>query len=350
MLRLRALVVIVAVVGSLLAAAGAAEAHRVGRPTPVIYDSDMDFDDATTLAYLCEEHKQRRIELRAVTVANNGMGLPGRALRHARSVLEQCGLPRVPLADGSTGAGVHPAPAEAAAQVETVLTDALGDGGRPAAPAGSTAPELIRRTIALSPVKITMLTTGPLTNVAAALDGRPWLVPRIQQIYVMGGAIHVPGNLFGSALPGFDNSQEFNIWLDPASARSVLRTAPVRLIPLDATQFVPITPDIVDRIAADQHTPSARIVHRIISHPELTTLIGLGVMFWWDALAGLAAFRNDGDAITTFRPVRVDVVQTGAQSGRTAPTPTGSRLHAAFTADRTRFERTFLDALNGRAR
>src|ERR1700754_452956 len=64
-----------------------------GGPIPVIYDSDMDFDDASTLAYLCEEHKLRRIELLAVTVANNGFGRPDRTLRHARSVLEQCGLP-----------------------------------------------------------------------------------------------------------------------------------------------------------------------------------------------------------------------------------------------------------------
>jgi len=87
-------------------------APNVPGPVPVIYDSDMDFDDASTLAYLCEEHKLRRIDLRAVTVANDGFGQPGRTLRHARSVLEQCGLPQVPIAEAATGAGVPPAPAE----------------------------------------------------------------------------------------------------------------------------------------------------------------------------------------------------------------------------------------------
>ena len=108
-----------------------AASAQAGRPIPVIYDSDMDFDDASTLAYLCEEHKLGRIDLRAVTVANNGFGEPTRTLRHARSVLEQCGLPRVPVAEGATGAGVHPAPPELVATIETVLTGALGDGDRP---------------------------------------------------------------------------------------------------------------------------------------------------------------------------------------------------------------------------
>jgi purine nucleosidase len=333
-------------IGPMLAGApAAAENHR---PTPVIYDSDMDFDDTTTLAYLCEEHKQRRIDLRAVTVANDGFGTPGRALRHAHSVLRECGLPSVPIADGSTGAGVHPAPAEVVQILETVLTEALADGGLPDIPARITAPELIRRTVAGSRTKVTVLTTGPLTNVAAALDGRPWLAGRIHRIYTMGGAIHVPGNLVGSAQPGFDNSQEFNMWLDPVSARAVFRVAPVRLIPLDATRFVPITPAFVAQLAADARTPSARLVVRIVTHPALTPLIEQGFVFWWDMLAALAAFRNDGESITRFEPVRLHVVQNGVQSGRTAPSAHGFRIFTAFTADRARFEQTFLDALNGR--
>jgi len=39
----------------------------------------MDFDDAAALAYLSQEHKNGRIQLRAVTVTNSGVGLPGLA-------------------------------------------------------------------------------------------------------------------------------------------------------------------------------------------------------------------------------------------------------------------------------
>jgi purine nucleosidase len=325
-----------------------ASGRPVTAPIPVIYDSDMDFDDASTLALLCEEHKLGRIDLRAVTVANNGFGEPHRALRHARSVLNQCGLPGVPAADGSTGAGVHPAPPELVATIETVLTAALRDAGQPAPPSPLTATQLIALAARTAPRKAVILATGPLTNVAGALASDR-VRERIERIHVMGGALAVPGNLYGSALPGFDNSQEFNIWMDPASAQRVLtraRPGSVRLVPLDATRFVPITPAFVSRLAADQNAPGARLAYRIASQPDLAALIDLGIMYWWDALAAVSLVQ-DG-IVTVQRQVPISIVQDGEQSGRTVTARDGTPVRAAYEADRATFEETFLDTLNGR--
>jgi purine nucleosidase len=340
----------VAIVAGGLSDPARSDAAAVNRPIPVIYDSDMDFDDASTLAYLCEEHKLRRIDLLAVTVANDGFGDPQRTLRHAHSVLEQCGLPRVPIAEAATGAGVHPAPPELVTTIETVLSGALGDGALPPYHAPLSAPELIVRTAGRSARPVTIVATGPLTNLAAALGSRG-VAERIARIQLMGGALTVPGNLYGSALPGYDNSQEFNMWLDPVSARAVLcraRPGSVFMVPLDATASVPITPAFVARLAADQHAPGARLAYRIVSQPDLAALIDLGIMYWWDALAAVSAVHDDG-AITTFQPARVDVVQAGEQSGRTVITPAGRPVQAASGGDRDAFEQTFLDSLNGRA-
>ncbi|GIF75902.1 nucleoside hydrolase [Asanoa siamensis] len=334
--------------GVISSGAFAAGGAAGGRPVPVVYDSDMDFDDASTLAYLCEEHKLRRVELRAVTVANNGFGHPERTLRHARSVLEQCGLPGVPVAEGGTGAGVNPAPAELVATIESVLSGALGDGARPPYQAPGTAAGLIARAVRQAGPPVTVIATGPMTNLAGALRQRG-VAERIGRIQIMGGAIDVPGNLYGSALPGFDNSQEFNMWMDPPAARAVLRDArpgTVHLVPLDATASVPITQDYVARLAADQHAPGARITYRIASHPEMAALIDLGIMYWWDAAAAVSAV-HDG-IVTTPRRVRLDVVLAGEQSGRTVRAPRGWPVRAAFGADRAAFEQRFLDSLNGR--
>ena len=46
-------------------------------PVPVVYDSDLDFDDAATLLYLCQADKRGLIDLRAVTVVNNGVARRG---------------------------------------------------------------------------------------------------------------------------------------------------------------------------------------------------------------------------------------------------------------------------------
>jgi purine nucleosidase len=337
------------VAGGLSLPATSEAAAGGNRPIPVIYDSDLDFDDASTLAYLCEEHKQRRIELRAVTVAGDGFGVPQRTLRHARSILEQCGLPQVPVAEGATGAGVHPAPPELVTTIENVLTGALGDADLPPYRSPESAPELIARTVERSARPVTVVATGPLTNVASAL-AVPGVADRIGHLRFMGGALDVPGNLYGSALPGYDNSQEFNMWLDPASARTALRRArpgSVSMVPLDATASVPITPAFVARLAADQHAPGARLAYRIVSQPDLAALIDLGIMYWWDALAAVSAVHDDG-TVTTFHRARVDVVQDGEQSGRTVVTPAGRTVDVASGADGAAFERTFLDALNGR--
>jgi purine nucleosidase len=335
------------VAGGLSGPASAVDTAR--GPVPVIYDSDMDFDDASTLAYLCEEHKLRRIELRAVTVANDGFGVPARTLRHAHSVLEQCGLPSVPIAEGATGAGVHPAPPELVATIENVLTGALGDGGLPPYRAPLTASELITRTVTRSTRPVTVIATGPMTNVASVLGSRR-VARGIGTIHIMGGALHVPGNLYGSALPGFDNSQEFNMWMDPPSARAVLQRArpgSVAMVPLDATASVPITRAFIDRLAADQQAPGARLAYRIVSQPDLLALVDLGIMYWWDAAAAVSAVHDDG-SVATFHPVRIDIVLDGVQSGRTVVVPGGRRVNAALSADAPVFEQRFLDSLNGR--
>jgi purine nucleosidase len=340
---------VVALVAGSLSYSAPAVAATATRPIPVIYDSDLDFDDASTLAYLCEEHKLRRIDLRAVTVANNGFGHPERTLRHARSVLEQCGLPQVPVAEGAMGEGVNPAPAELVSTIENVLSGALGDAELPPYEAPLSAPELITRTVLRSKRPVTIVATGPLTNLANVLSSRR-VAHHIDRIQLMGGALHVPGNLYGSALPGFDNSQEFNMWMDPVSARTVLRRAragSVYMVPLDATESAPITQSFIARLAADQQAPGARLTYRIVSQPDLVELIDLGIMYWWDAVAAVSLVHGDG-TIATFQGVRVDVIQDGEQSGRTVIVPAGRPVQAAYAADTTAFEQRFLDSLNGR--
>ncbi|WP_020666707.1 nucleoside hydrolase [Amycolatopsis nigrescens] len=326
--------------------ASATAAARPHRPIPVVYDSDLDFDDAVTLAYLCREHKRQRIDLRAVTVTNNGIGVPGRALTHARSILRHCGLSQVPVADGSD-TGVHPPPPEALELFERVLTGALGDGDRPDQPAPVPAARLIADTVRHSGRQVTVLATGPLSNVAAAVRD-PRVAERIDRLYVMGGAFDVPGNLFGSTAGGFDNTQEVNIWLDPPSAGEVFERVPrarVRIVSLDATQYVPITLPYLARLGAEAETEEARLVHRIMSHPEIPPLVEDGGMFWWDPLAATSILDH---RMVGYRVRKVDVVLPGVSSGRTVVTPDGTPQRVAHTADRARFERTFLTRLNGR--
>ncbi len=75
--------------------------------------------------------------------------------------------------------------------------------------------ELIRR-FGEAPGEITLITLGPLTNIAAALTLEPKLAEWVKECYVMGGNASCVGNVTPAA--------EFNIWCDPEAARIVFHS------------------------------------------------------------------------------------------------------------------------------
>ncbi len=90
---------------------------------------------------------------------------------------------------------------------------------------------------------ITLVPTGPLTNIAAAIRKAPAILPKIERIVLMGGAMREGGNRTPSA--------EFNILVDPEAADVVLRCGrPITQMGLDVTHQVLSTVERVDRIRA----------------------------------------------------------------------------------------------------
>jgi purine nucleosidase len=96
--------------------------------------------------------------------------------------------------------------------------DGMGDRGYPAPkrkPEREGAVEAILRLSEAEP-GLTLVTLGPLTNVALALEREPKLAERIGRCVVMGGAPNCEGNVTPAA--------EYNIWVDPEAARAVFRS------------------------------------------------------------------------------------------------------------------------------
>ena len=96
------------------------------------------------------------------------------------------------------------------------------------------------RTIEECPLPITLVATGPLTNVAVLLDRTAGA--GIERIVVMGGSI-AEGNMTPAA--------EFNIWADPEAAQAVFHAGiDVTMIGLDVTHRAVTTPELLDRFRA----------------------------------------------------------------------------------------------------
>ena len=97
--------------------------------------------------------------------------------------------------------------------------DGMGGMNYPApkrAPEARHAVEALIEAVRAAPGQITLVTLGPLTNIATALRLAPDLVDKIPMTYVMGGAAATLGNITPAA--------EYNIWVDPEAARIVIRS------------------------------------------------------------------------------------------------------------------------------
>ncbi len=102
---------------------------------------------------------------------------------------------------------------------------------------------IIDELLSAEPESVTLVPTGPLTNIATAIHREPGILPAIREIVLMGGAMRESGNRSPSA--------EFNILVDPHAADIVFRSGrPIVAMGLDVTHQVLSTRERVDRIAA----------------------------------------------------------------------------------------------------
>ena len=172
-----------------------------------IIDTDTASDDAVALVMAL---RQPDIDVKAITVVAGNVPLP-QALQNALYTVELCG------AATPVYAGCAQPMLRALETAENVHgSDGLGDIGLPLggrAPAVGHAADALRRVINENAGDITLVTLGPLTNVALALLREPELVERVTECYIMGGVGSGHGNVTPTA--------EFNIWVDPEAAKVV---------------------------------------------------------------------------------------------------------------------------------
>ena len=185
-------------------------------PRDFIIDTDTASDDAVALL-MALRHPDVRV-LAITTVAGN-VELD-QATRNALYTVELSEL-ATPVYRGADR------PLRRPLEVATFFhgLDGLGDRGYPAPltpPADGEAAEVLVQTINENP-GIVLVTLGPLTNVARALQADPDIVSCVSRCIVMGGAACTVGNVTPAA--------EYNVWVDPDAARIVFRSGlPIEMV------------------------------------------------------------------------------------------------------------------------
>jgi len=106
---------------------------------------------------------------------------------------------------------------------------------------------IIETCLAAEDASITLCPIGPMTNLALAFMKEPDIIPKIQEIVCMGGAVKEFGNTTPAA--------EFNIYVDPQAAKKVLDTGiKFTMMPLDVTHKALVTPERLQRMK-DMNSP-----------------------------------------------------------------------------------------------
>jgi len=307
-----------------------------GTRRPVIIDTDMAPDDWLAILYMLQ---RQDIDVKAITVVGTGEAHCGPGVKNALGLAALAGQPDIPVACGREMPlqGAHAFPEEWRLGSDAVLGMRLP--ANPNGPAAQSAVELINA----APTGLTLLTLGPLTNLAEALQASPDLAQRLAAVYIMGGAVDVPGNV-GEGGAGIENEHaEWNFYADPYAVQAVLASgAPITLVALDATNHVPATMDFFNRLKANQQTDEAKFVFDALN--EQKDFVASGGYYFWDPLT--AAVLID-ESLATFetRPLNV-IIAEGPESGRLVTGEAGVNVRYATVADPARFEAQFLEALN----
>ena len=325
---------------ALTVAFGAAAGTTTGAPATasavprnVIVETDMDASDAMALLYLL---RRADVEVTAIVVDGDGEARCPRGATNALSLAALAGKPDIPVGCG------RPQPLQGAHVFPKAWRDAadnlwgLPRPARPArAPAGS-GEQVFRAALQSAAGRVDVLTLGPPTELAAVLlRGGAAVSAKIRSVTMMGGAVGVPGNITWP--PTITNPYaEWNFYVDPTAANVVFRSGlPITLVPLDATNDVPLNAAVAARLG---RSPSAAFVRRLIKlFPPAFEL------YFWDQLAAAVLVEP---TIGRYANKRLTVIEReGPESGRTVQAADGARVRVTIAADRARFERSFTSTL-----
>jgi len=216
-------------------------------PTPIILDCDPGHDDMVAILLAAASPA---IELRAITTVA-GNGTLQQTTRNALLTCTHAGIRDVPVAAGSAG----PLLGGAAQIAEKVHGESAMDGADLGEPDVELDPrhaiDLMADVLRAAQEPVTLVPTGPLTNVALLLRRHPELAERIGAVVLMGGAV-ATGNWRPLA--------EFNMWADPEAAHIVFSSGlDVTMCGLDVTHQALATDAVLDQLRAIG-TPLAQIV------------------------------------------------------------------------------------------
>jgi len=182
---------------------------------------------------------------------------------------------------------------------------------------------------------LTVVSTGPLTNMAKLLEKHPELKEKISEFIIMGGAISVKGNVEET---GHDGSAEWNVYADPLAFKQIVDSkVPIKLITLDLTNEMPVTKDFLSKLEAQsEHSKASALA------ATLWSLVKGFDYYFWDTITAAVAIEP---SLFTFKDIKIDVSTSGKTMGRTNQALFGRKVQVATQVNKQGFEDLLLSTL-----
>ena len=188
----------------------------------IIIDTDPGIDDVTALLMAL---RSPDLTILGITTVGGNARL-AHTTRNTLRILEYAGRPDIPVFKGSAR------PLRGAFSYAYHFHGPAGLTARLPLPRTSSSPlsavDFLAKALRDAPGQVTLVTLGPLTNIARLLQQRPAVSGWIKELVVMGGLFTASGN------SGPLKTAEFNVYNDPEAAQLVLSAGiPTTVVPLD---------------------------------------------------------------------------------------------------------------------
>ena len=303
----------------------------------VYFNHDGGVDDIISLFLLLQ---MENVDLIGVGVMGADSYLQP-ASEASRKVIDRFGANRRLTVANSVARAVHPFPKEwrLDAYSENALP-ILNESGKIVTPVAVQPAHLdLIEKLEASSEKVTLLFTGPLTDLAMALEIKPAIVEKIKELHWMGGSFLKEGNV---AEPDCDGTQEWNAFWDPAAVKTVFDSKiPLRMVALESTNNVPLTNDIRLSWAKERaHIGLDFIGNSYAFVPELRDFPTNSTYYLWDVLTTCSLYKPE---LVKEKVINCDVMTKAPSDGRTYLKEDGRKATLVYDVDHDGFFQTIME-------
>ena len=176
---------------------------------------------------------------------------------------------------------------------------------------------------------IALVMTGPLTDLARALDVDPDIEKNIEKLYWMGGSLDGHGNV---AMVNADGSQEWNSFWDPYAVKRVFESnIPIQMVGLESTEELPLNDELRQHWASLRKYPAMDLIGQGYS---LIVSIPSAELYLWDVLTTISALYPE---VVEPETAKARFITDGLSAGSFVRDPKGREVTLVTKANKDLF-------------